>query len=80
MASHWAVMNKIQFRLGVLVIFAAILLHNLTSPNRYSIVAGNPPTKVDRITGKSWYVKKTIVAPAGSSNDGTLKWVEIHHN
>ena len=28
-------MTKTQFRLGVLVIFAAILLNNLTSPDRY---------------------------------------------
>jgi hypothetical protein len=45
-------MTKTQFRLGVLVIFAAILLHNLTSPDRYKIVA--PVLLVDGITGKTW--------------------------
>ena len=49
-------MTKTQFRLGVLVIFAAILLNNLTSPSRYTIVDRPSQTalKIDGITGKTW--------------------------
>ena len=34
-------MTKTQFRLGVGALFAAILLFNLTSPDRYSLIGGN---------------------------------------
>jgi hypothetical protein len=48
-------MTKTQFRLGVLVIFAAILLNNLTSPDRYSVHGtGITMVKIDRITGNVW--------------------------
>ena len=52
-------MTKTQFRLGVLVILAAILLHNLTSPDRYKVISSGtvPPfaaVLVDGVTGKTW--------------------------
>jgi len=34
-----------------LIVLAAILLHNLSSPNRYTIVGS---TLIDRVTGKTW--------------------------
>ena len=45
-------MTKTEFRLGVLAIFAAILLHNLTSPHRYKVVT--EAVLVDGVTGKTW--------------------------
>ena len=48
-------MTKTHFRLGVAAIFAAILLHNLTSPNRYKVVAGSDDLSgylVDGVTGE----------------------------
>ena len=48
-------MTKTQFRLGVVAIFAAILLFNLTSPNRYKVVTtGNDISGyvIDGVTGK----------------------------
>jgi hypothetical protein len=45
-------MTKTQFRLGALLILTAILLYNLTSPDRYKIVS--PVLLVDGITGKTW--------------------------
>jgi hypothetical protein len=44
-------MTKTQFRLGALLIFAAILLHNLTSPDRYTVIGS---TLIDGVTGKTW--------------------------
>ena len=34
-------MTKTQFRLGALLILAAILLHNLTGPDSYKVVTGS---------------------------------------
>lgn len=48
-------MTTTQFRLGVVAIFAAILLFNLTSPNRYKVVTtGNDISGyvIDGVTGK----------------------------
>ena len=46
-------MTKTQFRLGALVIFAAILLNNLTSPDRYTIDgSGVSAVRLDGVTGK----------------------------
>jgi hypothetical protein len=48
-------MTKTQFRLGALLILAAILLHNLTSPHRYSLQGeGDSRVKMDHVTGKTW--------------------------
>ena len=54
-------MSETQFRLGVVAIFAAILLHNLTSPNRYTIIQSGAPAKqsgevtvADGVTGRVW--------------------------
>ena len=49
-------MTKTQFRLGALLILAAILLHNLTSPDRYKVVTGSTDLGgylVDGVTGKT---------------------------
>jgi hypothetical protein len=60
-------MTKTQFRLGVVAIFAAILLYNITSPNRYTFVdtttegrlnATSPYRLVDGMTGKMWKMTK----------------------
>ena len=49
-------MSKTQFRLSVVAIFAAILLYNLTSPNRYTHTHSGVTTFVtDGVTGKAWY-------------------------
>jgi len=50
-------MSKTQFRLGVVAIFAAILLHNLTSPNRYTHVKtpGAVVLVFDGLTGKAYW-------------------------
>ena len=64
MASHWVVMTKTHFRLGALLILAAILLHNLTSPDRYSLIPGS--VMLDGVTGKTW-----------KASDG--KWKEMRH-
>ncbi len=61
MASHWVAMTKTQFRLGALLIFAAILLYNLTSPDRYKI--GSPSVLVDGVTGKVWVVSEGKLSP-----------------
>ena len=67
MASHWVVMSKTHFRLGALLILAAILLHNLTSPDRYSVHGtGVTMVKIDRITGNAWKFR-------------TAGWVAIQH-
>ena len=64
-------MTKTQFRLGALVIFAAILLNNLTSPDRYFLANINSgksnvpmPTSVimDRVTGKMWRCNPISIA------------------
>ena len=44
-------MTKTQFRLGALLILTAILLHNLTSPDRFTYSSG---TILDGVTGKAW--------------------------
>ncbi len=47
-------MSKTHFRLGVAAIFAAILLFNLTSPDRYHYISGGTQTKgslIDGVTG-----------------------------
>ena len=62
-------MTKTQFRLGVLVIFAAILLHNLTSPDRYSIADG---MKLDGVTGKTWKYQSL----SGQGQGPDLQWIE----
>ena len=53
-------MTKTQFRLGALLILAAILLHNLTSPNRYKVVSAQGPLAVgylvDGVTGEAKYL------------------------
>jgi hypothetical protein len=55
LASHRVAMTKTQFRLGALVIFAAILLNNLTSPDRYSLgKVSSSNVILDRVTGKMW--------------------------
>ena len=49
-------MTKTQFRLGVVAVFAAILLFNLTSPNRYKVVSGGADLSgyvIDGVTGKT---------------------------
>ena len=45
-------MTKTQFRLGALLILAAILLHNLTSPDRFT--PNSSSTIIDGVTGKVW--------------------------
>ena len=48
-------MTKTQFRLSVVAIFAAIMLFNLTSPNRYKVVTtGNhiQAYVIDGVTGE----------------------------
>ena len=50
-------MSKTQFRLGVAAIFAAILLFNLTSPDRYHYIKGTSTTKgtmIDGVTGNMY--------------------------
>jgi len=42
-------MTKTQFRLGVAAIFAAVLLFNLTSPNRFSF--DGEGLVIDGVTG-----------------------------
>jgi hypothetical protein len=51
-------MTKTQFRLGVLVIFAAILLNNLTSPDRYK-AAADTHILIDGVTGKTYHTGTT---------------------
>ena len=63
-ASHWVAMTKTQFRLGALLILAAILLYNLTSPDRYKVFG--PSVLVDGVTGKTW-----------KASEG--KWKELPH-
>jgi len=49
-------MTKTQFRLGVVAVFAAILLFNLTSPNRYKVVTSADDLSgyvIDGVTGKT---------------------------
>jgi len=61
-------MSKTHFRLGALLILAAILLHNLTSPHRYSLHGeGDSMVKMDHVTGKTW--KLALV-------DGEPQWIE----
>ena len=64
MASHWVVMTKTQFRLGALLILAAILLHNLTSPNRYKLVSAQGGLTagylVDGVTGEAIYLLEEL--------------------
>ena len=65
-------MTKTQFRLGVLAIFAAILLHNLTSPHRYSMQGDSVSmVKMDRITGKTWRYR------LDRTTDGVHSWIVI---
>ena len=48
-------MTKTQFRLSVVAIFAAIMLFNLTSPNRYKVVVTGNDIQgfvIDGVTGK----------------------------
>ncbi len=47
-------MTKTQFRLGLVAIFAAILLFNLTSPNRYKVVTSGKydGLVIDGVTGE----------------------------
>ena len=48
-------MTKTHFRLGALLILAAILLYNLTSPDRYTTqFSSNAALLIDGITGKTW--------------------------
>ena len=50
-------MTKTQFRLSVIAIFAAILLFNLTSPDRYHYIKGTSTAKgtmVDGVTGNMY--------------------------
>jgi len=62
-------MTKTHFRLGALLILAVILLHNLTSPDRYSIqTVGSGLMKTDHVTGKVWRY---------STKDDGDKWREI---
>jgi len=51
-------MTKTQFRLGALLILTAILLHNLTSPDRfkYTHSTSSAGYLVDGITGKAWFL------------------------
>jgi hypothetical protein len=48
-------MTKTQSRLGVVAIFAAILLFNLTSPNRCKVVSGDDLSGyvIDGVTGET---------------------------
>ncbi len=63
-------MTKIEFGLGVLAIFAAILLHNLTSPHRYTVIHPGPAAggsvlvKADGITGMTWKLRSDKWVPA----------------
>jgi hypothetical protein len=60
-------MTKTQFKLGILAIFTAILLHNLTSPNRYRFSPnGSSLTVIDGVTGVIWM---------GSATKGWIKIV-----
>ena len=50
-------MSKTQFRLGVAAIFAAILLFNLTSPDRYFYIQGSTLSSgkmIDGVTGNQY--------------------------
>ena len=47
-------MTKTQFRLGVVAVLAAILLFNLTSPDRYKLLGTSGSLLVDGVTGKTW--------------------------
>ena len=70
-------MTKTHYRLGALLILAAILLHNLTSPDRYKIVStqGNSTVMsilIDGVTGETEYLFRTqrrSVEPAGLFDD-----------
>ena len=69
-------MSKTHFRLGALLILAAILLHNLTSPDRYFVTSNNL-IKIDRITGKTWLFKTADTkSPTGRS---VKVWEAIPH-
>jgi hypothetical protein len=69
-------MTKTQFRLGALLILTAILLHNLTSPDRYFVTSNNL-IKFDRITGNTWLFKTSATkAPTGRS---VKVWEAIPH-
>jgi hypothetical protein len=71
-------MTKTQFRLGALLILAAILLHNLTSPDRYSAHGtGVAMVKIDRITGKTWLFKTALPVPA--TGRSVKVWEAIPH-
>ena len=53
-------MSKTQFRLGVAAIFAAILLFNLTSPDRYFYIQGSTISSgkmIDGVTGNMYLFK-----------------------
>ena len=62
MGSHWVAMSDTEKRpkrgfrrllvLG-LIVFAAILLHNLTSPDRYKMAVGSN-ILIDGLTGKTY--------------------------
>jgi|TARA_B100001971_G_C17826671_1_gene351724 hypothetical protein len=58
-------MTKTEFRLGVLAIFAAILLHNLTSPDRYTVTqtSGSTALRTDGITGMTWKLQSARWLP-----------------
>ena len=60
-ASHRVAMTKTHFRLGALLIFAAILLNNLTSPHRYT--RNSTTTIIDGVTGKVWVVSEGKLSP-----------------
>ena len=59
--SHCVAMTKTHYRLGALLILAAILLHNLTSPDRYTGGSGN--TVIDGVTGKVWVATDGVLKP-----------------
>jgi hypothetical protein len=69
-------MTKTQFRLGVLVIFAAILLNNLTSPDRYSLgKVSTSSVMLDGVTGKVWRISTTGIRERPIPTTKT-KWVK----
>ena len=58
-----------------LIVLAAILLHNLTSPHRYSMQRDGlgdhvSMVKMDRITGKTWRY-------GFRSHAGVIHWIEM---
>lgn len=53
-------MTKTQFRLGVGALFAAILLFNLTSPDRYSLDTSGASSSykmIDGVTGNMYLLR-----------------------